>query len=125
MTDGTITAMRKSMDEPDEVVDFGKGRAHILKLDNVTFDRTVFEPGWKWSVHIKPIAQTETCEFPHRFFVTEGSIHICMDDGRDFEAGPGDAVVIGPGHDAWVSSEVPCVLWGIDSEDQDYGKPKS
>ncbi len=32
-----------------------------------------------------------------------------MDDGRELDLGPGDAQVVGPGHDAWVIGEEPCV----------------
>ena len=124
MTKTDITAT-KSFEDPDEVLDFGKGTVHIVTLGDVVFDRSVFEPGWKWSEHVKPIAGTDTCEFPHRVIVTEGSLHVWMDDGTELEIGPGAAAVIGPGHDAWVSSDVPCVLWGIDGADQDYGKPTS
>ena len=124
MTKTDITAT-KSFDDPDEVLDFGKGTVHIVTLGDVVFDRSVFEPGWMWSEHVKPIAGTDTCEFPHRLIVTEGSLHVRMDDGTELEIGPGAAAVIGAGHDAWVSSDVPCVLWGIDGTDQDYGKPTS
>ena len=119
----TATTATKSFDDPDEVIDLGKGTVHIVTLGGVVFDRSVFEPGWKWSEHVKPTAGTDTCEFPHRLIVTEGSIHVVMDDGTELDLGPGDAAVIGPGHDAWVSSDVPCVAWGIDSPDEDYGKP--
>lgn len=124
MTNATTIAIKKSMAEPDDVLELTKGRVHLVTLGDVTFDRAVFEPGWKWSEHVKPTAKTDSCEFPHRFFVTEGSIHVRMDDGTELEALPGDAVVIGPGHDAWISSEVPCVMWGIDGDDHDFGRPK-
>lgn len=125
MAKATTIATKKSMDDPDEVLDLVRGRVNLVTLGDVTFDRSVFEPGWKWSEHVKPTAQTESCEFPHRFFVTAGSLHVRMDDGTELEALPGDAVIIGPGHDAWVSSDVPCVLWGIEGEDQEWGKPTS
>ena len=73
-------------------------------VEGIAFDRAVFEPGWKWSEHVKPIAGTESCEFPHRFIVTEGSLHIRMDDGTELDVGPGEAAVVPPGHDAWVSA---------------------
>ena len=121
----TTTAMKKSIDEPDEVLEFPNGRVNLVTVGNVTFDRSVFEPGWKWSDHVKPIAKTDSCEFPHRGFITEGTLHVRMDDGSEFDAGPGDAVVIPPGHDAWVTSDVALVMWGIDGDDQDFGKPTS
>lgn len=119
----TETTAVKSLDEPDEVIDLGRGTVHLVTLGGVTFDRTVFEPGWKWSEHVKPAAGTDTCEFPHRLIVTEGTLHVVMDDGTELDIGPGDAAVIAPGHDAWVTSDGPCVVWGIDGADTDYGKP--
>jgi quercetin dioxygenase-like cupin family protein len=32
-----------------------------------------------------------------------------MDDGTEKEIGPGDVLVIPPGHDAWVVGDEPCV----------------
>jgi uncharacterized cupin superfamily protein len=32
------------------------------------------------------------------------------DDGTELTLGPGDVVVIEPGHDAWTVGEEPCVL---------------
>ena len=33
-----------------------------------------------------------------------------MDDGSERECGPGDAVYIAPGHDAWIFGDEACVL---------------
>jgi hypothetical protein len=45
-----------------------------------------------------------------------------MDDGAEGDAGPGDAVVISPGHDAWVVGDEPCIMldW---SGSANYAKP--
>jgi hypothetical protein len=32
-----------------------------------------------------------------------------MSDGRELDLGPGDAHLVGPGHDAWVVGDEPCV----------------
>jgi len=32
-----------------------------------------------------------------------------MDDGREYDFGPGDAHVVSAGHDAWVEGDEPCV----------------
>jgi hypothetical protein len=37
-------------------------------------------------------------------------VGIEMDDGAQAEAGPGEVVVIEPGHDAWTVGEEPCVF---------------
>jgi predicted small metal-binding protein len=36
-----------------------------------------------------------------------------MDDGTQAELGPGDAVVVSPGHDAWVVGDEDCVMIDI------------
>jgi uncharacterized cupin superfamily protein len=49
-------------------------------------------------------------------------MHVKMDDGAESEVGPGDAVVISPGHDAWIVGDEPCVMldW---SGAASYAKP--
>jgi hypothetical protein len=56
--------------------------------------------GWRWSDHVKPIAGTSSCEVAHTGYVIAGRLRVVMDDGSEGEAGPGDAFVIPPGHDA-------------------------
>ena len=36
-------------------------------------------------------------------------MHVVMDDGTESEVGPGDAVIIPAGHDAWTVGDEPCV----------------
>jgi hypothetical protein len=53
----------KSFDSPDETRPFeGKGQADVVQLAGHPVARGVFEPGWKWSNNLKPIAQTDSCE---------------------------------------------------------------
>ena len=124
MNNRTVTAAKKSIDTPDEVREFDKGRMEMVMLDDLLFGRAVFEPGWKWSESVKPIAQTESCEFPHRLFVASGSLHIRMDDGTELDATAGDVVLIDPGHDAWVTGNEPCVMYDFGGGDADYAKPR-
>jgi hypothetical protein len=46
----------------------------------------------------------------HRGYVLSGRMHLEMDDGQALEIGPGDFVVIPPGHDAWTLGTEPCVI---------------
>ena len=56
----------KQFDSPDEVRQFeGKGRAHVVQLGGKTIGRGTFEPGWKWSNNVKPIAGTDSCQVSH------------------------------------------------------------
>ena len=117
------TASKKSIESADEVRKFDKGHMDIVTLGDVVFSRAVFEPGWKWSESVKPIAGTESCQLPHAGFVASGSLHIEMDDGTGLDVTVGDVLVVGPGHDAWVTSDEPCVMYDFGGEDADYAKP--
>ena len=119
----TATLAKKSIDTPDEVREIDKGRIDIVEIGGLQFARTVFEPGWRWSESVKPIARTESCEFPHRLYVASGALHVRMDDGTELDLGSGDVAVIGPGHDAWVTGEEPCLMYDFGGEDADYAKP--
>ncbi len=68
------------------------------------------EPGWVWSEHVKPIAETDSCQSAHTGYVLEGHMVVKMDDGSELEYGPGDAFYMPPGHDAWVVGKQRCVL---------------
>jgi mannose-6-phosphate isomerase-like protein (cupin superfamily) len=59
---------------------------------------------------VKPIAGTDSCLVPHQGVVLSGRLHVQMDDGAAGDAGPGEAYVISPGHDAWVVGEEPVVF---------------
>jgi hypothetical protein len=100
----------KTLDRPDETRPFDKGRAEILHLPEGTVGRGVFEPGWKWSECVKPIAGTDSCEVAHLGFVQSGRMHVRMNDGQEGEVGPGDVLMIPPGHDAWVVGDETCVV---------------
>ncbi len=101
----------KSLDRPDETRPFaGKGQAAVVHLGGSAVMRATFEPGWRWSEHVKPIAQTNSCQATHACYVLSGRMGIRMDDESKGEVGPGDAFVAGPGHDAWVVGEEPCVV---------------
>jgi quercetin dioxygenase-like cupin family protein len=115
----------KSLGSPDEVRPFAddKGAAHIVNLPSGPVGRGVFEPGWRWSEHIKPIAGTDTCQTAHLGYVVSGRMHVVMDDGSEGECGPGDAVYIAPGHDAWIVGDEACVFIDF-GQIQNYAKPQ-
>jgi ethanolamine utilization protein EutQ (cupin superfamily) len=119
----TTTASKRSIDTPDEVREFDKGRVDIVRIGDAVFTRSVFYPGWRWSESVKPIAGTETCELPHTMYIAAGSLHVQMDDGTELDAGAGDFVVVGPGHDAWVTGDEACVGYDFGGDDEDYAKP--
>ena len=92
----------RSFQAPDETREFPHGRAEIVKIGGGEVGRLVFEPGWRWSNDVKPIAGTESCEAPHFQYHVSGRLRIRMDDGSEIEAGPGDVTSLPSGHDARV-----------------------
>jgi hypothetical protein len=104
---------RKSLEMPDEIRKFPLGKLELVTVGEVTFGKGTFQPGWKWSESVKPIARTESCRAPHTQFHLSGRLHVKMDDGTEVEYGPGDVGVIPPGHDAWVVGNDPVVVIDI------------
>ena len=100
---------RKRFDHPDEVRTVEKARIELVELGELAIGRAVFEPGWRWSEHVKPIVGTESCQVHHIGYVVSGHLHIEMSDGASLEVMGGDAFEIPPGHDAWVVGDEPWV----------------
>jgi mannose-6-phosphate isomerase-like protein (cupin superfamily) len=69
---------------------------------------------------VRPLAGTESCEFPHFLYVVSGRMRVVMDEGGEVELRPGDVAAIPPGHDAEVVGDEPCVTVDIGEEDADY-----
>ena len=100
----------KNVRTPDETRPFAdKGSAAVLHIGGHTALYGTWEPGWRWSDHIKPMAGTDTCQATHLLYCLSGRMKIVMDDGSEGEIGPGDMAAIAPGHDAWVVGDEPCV----------------
>ena len=107
-------AIVKRFSSADETRPFrGHGHVDVLKIGDGTVMRGVFEPGWKWSADVKPIAGTETCQVLHSGYVLSGRMHIVMDEGQEVDIGPGDYVLCPPGHDAWTIGDEACVMLDV------------
>ncbi len=89
------------------------GHADVLKMGDGTVMRAVFEPGWRWSNDVKPVAGTKSCQTLHSGYVLSGRMHIAMDNGQEEEIGPGDYILCPPGHDAWTVGDEPCVILDV------------
>jgi quercetin dioxygenase-like cupin family protein len=107
-----VPLQAKTLDSPDETRPIEDGTVEIVHLDRGTVMRTIFRPGWRWSKSVKPVAGTESCQTHHFGYCISGRMHVVMDSGNEIEIGPGDALEIPPGHDAWVVGDEPYV--GID-----------
>ena len=114
----------KSFDNPDETRTPDKTRLEIVDLGSVKAARMTAQPGWRWSECIKPVAGTDSCQARHVGVVVAGRIHIKHGDGTEGEAGPGDAYVIEPDHDAWIVGDEQFVAYEFDSTTAaTYAKP--
>ena len=113
----------KRLDQPDETRQMTNGTVEVVNLGSATVMRATFAPGWRWSEHVKPIAQTESCQVAHTGYIVSGRLHIRMDDGTEVEMGPGEASITPAGHDAWVVGDEPVVFLDFAGA-QTYAKPR-
>jgi hypothetical protein len=100
----------KAFADPDERREFPNGHAEILKIGGGEVGRYTFEPGWRWSNDVKPIANTDSCQVPHFQYHVSGRLAIRMDDGTELVARPGDITSLPSGHDGWVVGDEPVVV---------------
>ena len=116
--------VKKAFENADEVRTPDKTNIAIVDLGGVKAARLTAQPGWRWSECIKPVAGTDSCQAHHVGTVVAGGMHVVHDDGTEVDIGPGDAYLIEPGHDAWVTSNEPFVGFEFDSTTaQSYARP--
>ena len=108
----------KRLDRADDERRFEKGAFRLVRVGGLEIGRAEYEPGWRWSTHVGPLAGTSTCEVEHVGLVLSGRAAVKMDDGEEVVLGPGDVFYVPPGHDSWVVGNEPYVsLHIMGSED--------
>ncbi len=113
----------KNLGFPEEARNFDKGKVELVKVGGKMIGRATFQPGWKWSESVKPLAKTESCEAPHFQYHVSGTLRVRMDDGTEKDLKPGDVSLLPTGHDAWVVGNEPVVV--VDFQGLvDYAKTK-
>jgi hypothetical protein len=112
----------KSFETPDETRSFEKGRLDIVRIGGMTIGRASYEPGWKWSEHVSPLAGTPLCEVEHVGMVISGRAMAAMKDGSEVELTAGSLFYVPPvAHDSWVIGDEPYVSLHFLGADQ-YAK---
>ncbi len=100
---------RRKFSDSDDVRVIPHGKIDVVELDDRVIGRMTYDPGWRWSVDVKPIAGTHACQFHHVGVTMSGRLRVQMQDGVELEIGPGEVFEIPPGHDAWVVGDEPWV----------------
>ena len=95
---------------PDEVRRPDHTTIEVVKIADGEVGRYTFQPGWRWSEHIKPIVGTESCQTNHIGYVVSGKLEVRSDDGSSGIVSPGCVYRIAPGHDAHVVGNEPVIV---------------
>jgi hypothetical protein len=105
-----LEVMLKSFETPDETRLFEKGKLEIVRIGRMTLGRASYEPGWRWSEHVSPIAGTPLCEVEHVGMVLSGRAMAAMKDGTEIELSAGSLFYVPPiAHDSWVIGDEPYI----------------
>jgi quercetin dioxygenase-like cupin family protein len=102
---GVVTVGLDGAGESREFLD-GSLRS-AAQLPSIRIGRGVYRPGWRWSLHAGP--QTGQPAAAHIGYVEAGRMAVRAADGREVTVGPGEAFEVGPGRDAWVVGDEPCI----------------
>jgi quercetin dioxygenase-like cupin family protein len=103
------TIEKKSLNKPEQTKQNGRLKSEVITIADLTFQRFTAEPGWRWSIDVKPVVKTETCQVSHLFYMLSGRLHVRTNEGQDMEFNPGDMGLIPPGHDGWTIGDQPAI----------------
>jgi hypothetical protein len=95
---------------PDEVRRPDHTTIEVVKIADGEIGRYTFQPGWRWSDHIKPVVGTESCQTNHIGYIVSGTLEVHSDDGTSGRLTSGTVYRIAPGHDAWVVGDEPVIV---------------
>ena len=102
--------IKKGFDQPDNVMQPAeKIKAEVVQLGNWQVIRVTAAPGWKWSIDLKPVLKTDSCQTDHLLYMISGNMTVRMDDGQELSYAPGDLAHIPAGHDGWGLNDEPTV----------------
>jgi hypothetical protein len=111
-----MTVTNKDMGRPDDTMTFDLGEVEVVRIGGSIIRRSTFEPGWRWSQNIKPIAKTDSCQVHHVGYILSGRLGVATNDGGEAEIGPGEAYEIQPDHDGFVVGDEAVISIEFSSE---------
>ena len=71
----------------------GKGQLEVVESGTGMVGRATFEPGWKWSDHVKPIAGTDSCQAAHMGYLISGRMTVVTHSRAPVEPSTWSALV--------------------------------
>jgi class 3 adenylate cyclase len=92
----------KSFEHPDELLELPLLTIKNVVLGEIHVAWRIYQPGWQWSQHVKPIVGTPSCLHHHQGVQLAGRMEVITDSGARRVVGPGEAYDIPPGHDGRV-----------------------
>jgi hypothetical protein len=103
-------------------------RLDVTRAGSGRVKRAIYPPGFHWSKDMKPIVGTPHCTHAHVGFLVRGRVSGEYADRCRFDFVAPRAIVIEPGHDAWVVGNEPAVVIEFDYEGQTasrFGLPET
>ena len=97
----------KTFEAPDETRPVPGALLRLVNLGEVAVGHAVWQPGWRWSTDLRPIAGTDWCENHHLGYAISGRLGVLTEAGDQLEVGGGSVYEIPPRHDAWVVGDEP------------------
>ena len=94
-----MSSDKRNIENPHETRPFkDNGHMDVITLGDFTLGRGVFEPGWRWSNDVKPIAGTDSCQTRHTGYCVSGQMTVRFEDGEEItrRSGRRDAHRAGP-----------------------------
>ena len=110
----TITDTLLAPIEGAEHREIGHVSVDVVPAGSGRIKRVIYQPGFRWSTHMKQQVGTDLCMHAHVGFIARGRIGVRYGDGTTLEFSAPQVVAIQPGHDGWVVGSEPAVLIEVD-----------
>jgi hypothetical protein len=68
------------------------------------------QPGWRWSIDMRPVVGGEWCQARHVGTILSGAFVFLFPDGARYELHAGDVYDMPPGHDGFTIGDEPCTV---------------
>ena len=122
----TSPIRRASLLDPANQRALSRGTGALASVGSLVIGRAILEPGWRWSIDVKPMVGTAWCERHHLHVLVRGRFAAQMAGAADPEVfAPGDVFDIPPIHDTWVVGDETVELFDVSGNSADFGLPTS